>query len=348
MIVVMRVDATDDHLDQLVHVLHERGLTPHISRGVERTVVGVVGAASGAGAAGGFALELGALLAGLSGVESVLPVTKGYRLASREAQARPTQVRVSTPAGEVCLGGPGVVIMAGPCAVESEAQLLAAARAARAGGATLLRGGAYKPSTSPYSFRGLGEAGLALLAQARAATGLGVVTEVLSVETVAQVSACADLLQVGARNMANAPLLEAVGRSGKPVLLKRGWAATIEEWLQAAEYILATGNGQVVLCERGIRTFEPLTRNTLDINAIPLLKELSHLPVVVDPSQGTGRRSLVGAVTLAGVAAGADGVLLEIHPEPEAALKDGAQSLGLAAYAALMPQVRAVALALGR
>jgi 3-deoxy-7-phosphoheptulonate synthase len=283
-----------------------------------------------------------------SKVESTPAVTKGYRLASREAQATRTQVRVATPRGTVCLGGPEVVIMAGPCAVESEAQLLAAAHAARAGGATLLRGGAYKPSTSPYSFRGLGEAGLELLSRARAATGLGVVTEVLSVETVAQVSACADLLQVGARNMANAPLLEAVGRSGKPVLLKRGWAATIEEWLLAAEYILATGNGQVVLCERGIRTFEPLTRNTLDINAIPLLKELSHLPVVVDPSQGTGRRSLVGAVTLAGVAAGADGVLLEIHPEPEAALKDGAQSLGLAAYAALMPQVRAVANALGR
>jgi 3-deoxy-7-phosphoheptulonate synthase len=239
-------------------------------------------------------------------------------------------------------------MMAGPCTVESEEQLLEAAQAARAGGASILRGGAYKPSTSPYGFRGLGVAGLELLARARERTGMAVVTEVMTPGDVALVSAYADILQVGARNMQNYYLLDEVGRTQMPVLLKRGLSATIEEWLLAAEYILAQGNPNVILCERGIRTFERATRNTVDINAVPLIKELSHLPIIVDPSQGTGKRSLVAAISLAAVAAGADGLIVEMHPHPDAAIKDGAQSLTLEKYAALMPRLRAVATAVGR
>jgi 3-deoxy-7-phosphoheptulonate synthase len=250
--------------------------------------------------------------------------------------------------GDVYVGGAEVVMMAGPCTVESEEQLLAAAHAARDGGASILRGGAYKPSTSPYGFRGLGETGLKLLAKAREETGLAVVTEVMTPADVGLVSEYADVLQVGARNMQNYYLLDEVGRTQTPVLLKRGMAATIEEWLLAAEYILARGNPNVILCERGIRTFEPSTRNTVDINAAPLIKQLSHLPIIVDPSQGTGKRSLVGAVSLAALAAGADGLIIEIHPHPEEALKDGAQSLTLEQYRDLMPQARAVARAVGR
>jgi 3-deoxy-7-phosphoheptulonate synthase len=240
------------------------------------------------------------------------------------------------------------VMMAGPCTVESEAQLREAAYAAREGGATVLRGGAYKPSTSPYGFRGLGVAGLELLAQARDETGMAVVTEVMTPAEVELVGRYADILQIGARNMQNYYLLDEAGRTRMPVLLKRGLSATIEEWLLAAEYILAQGNPNVILCERGIRTFEKMTRNTVDINAIPLVKQLSHLPVILDPSQGTGKRSLVSAVALAGVAAGADGLIVEIHPHPDAALKDGAQSLHLGQYRELMPRVRAVAQAVGR
>ncbi len=282
------------------------------------------------------------------GVEAVLPVSQPYQLASREFHPEPTEVRIPAPAGEVVIGGEQIVMMAGTCTVESEAQLLAAAHAAREGGATILRGGAYKPSTSPYGFRGLGVAGLELLARARAETGLAVVTEVMTPAEVELVCAYTDILQVGARNMQNYYLLDEVGRSTRPVLLKRGLAATIEEWLLAAEYILAQGNPNVILCERGIRSFERLTRNTVDINAVPLVKQLSHLPVIVDPSQGTGKRSLVGPVALAAVAAGADGLIVEIHPQPDAALKDGAQSLTLEQYAGLMPQVRAVAAAVRR
>jgi 3-deoxy-7-phosphoheptulonate synthase len=277
-----------------------------------------------------------------------LPVSKPYKLASREFHPESTVVRISSPAGDVYVGGEAVVMMAGPCTVESEEQLLAAAHAARDGGASILRGGAYKPSTSPYGFRGLGEAGLKLLAKAREETGLAVVTEVMTPADVGLVSEYADVLQVGARNMQNYYLLDEVGRTQTPVLLKRGMAATIEEWLLAAEYILARGNPNVILCERGIRTFEPSTRNTVDINAAPLIKQLSHLPIIVDPSQGTGKRSLVGAVSLAALAAGADGLIIEIHPHPEEALKDGAQSLTLEQYRDLMPQARAVARAVGR
>ena len=351
MIVVMRRDASAADIEGVLARLRERALTPHISAGAERTIIGIlgpVGASGVASALGSITPELGAMLEGLEGVEQVLEVSKPYKLASREFHPEATLVRVPSPGGEVVIGGSAVVMMAGPCTVESEEQLMAAAYAARAGGATVLRGGAYKPSTSPYGFRGLGAAGLKLLALARQQTGLAVVTEVMTPAEVELVAEYADILQIGARNMQNYYLLDEVGRSGKPVLLKRGFSATIEEWLLAAEYILAQGNPNVILCERGIRTFERMTRNTVDINAVPLVKQLSHLPVVVDPSQGTGKRSLVASVALAAVAAGADGLIVEIHPHPDAAVKDGAQSLHLAQYAELMPRMRAVAEAVGR
>ncbi len=284
----------------------------------------------------------------LARVSELVRVTKPYKLASRESHSERSIVEIDSPSGRIQIGGDDVVIMAGPCAVEGEQQLLRAARAARDGGATVLRGGAYKPSTSPYSFRGLGIPGLELLAQARAETGLAIVTEVMTPTDVDLVSQYADILQIGARNMQNYCLLDEVGRTRKPILLKRGLSATVEEWLLAAEYILSQGNPHVILCERGIRTFETLTRYTVDINAVPLVKQLSHLPVVVDPSQGTGTRSLVESVSLAAVAAGADGLIIEIHPEPEAALKDGAQSLTLEQYGAMMPRLAAVAGAVGR
>ncbi len=351
MIVVMRTSATDQNIEHVLDVLRERDLTSHVSSGVARTVIGVLGPVGPSGvpnALPGITPELGETLEALEGVESVLPVSKPYKLASREFHPESTVVRVSSPRGDVLVGGDEVVMMAGPCTVESEEQLLAAAAAAQAGGAQILRGGAYKPSTSPYGFRGMGEEGLKLLAKARAETGLAVVTEVMTPTDVPLVCEYADVLQIGARNMQNYYLLDEVGQTRTPILLKRGLAATIEEWLLAAEYILARGNPNVMLCERGIRTFERATRNTVDINAVPLVKQLSHLPVVVDPSQGTGKRSLVNAVTLAAVAAGADGLIVEIHPHPDAALKDGAQSLTLDQYADLMPRMRAVAVAVGR
>jgi 3-deoxy-7-phosphoheptulonate synthase len=351
MIVVMRRQASEREIEHVERVLRQRGFTPHPSRGVERTVIGVLGPAGPSGVPGalpGITPDLGEALEALPQVEAVLRVSKPYKLASREFHPEPTRVSVAAPAGEVIVGGDAVVMMAGPCTVESEEQLLAAAHAARAGGATILRGGAYKPSTSPYGFRGLGVAGLELLSAARAATGLAVVTEVMTPADVGLVCQHADLVQVGARNMQNYYLLDEVGRAGKPVLLKRGLSATIEEWLLAAEYILSHGNPNVILCERGIRTFETATRNTVDINAVPLIKQLSHLPIIVDPSQGTGKRSLVGGVSLAAIAAGADGLIVEIHPHPDAALKDGAQSLTLEEYAALTPRVRAVAAAVER
>jgi 3-deoxy-7-phosphoheptulonate synthase len=357
MIVVMQTNASERELERVLAAIAEHGLTSHVSRGVERTIVGILGPVGPSGVPGalpGITPELGPLLEGLPGVEAVLQVSKPYKLASREFHPEPTLVRVPcppgphAPEGAIVVGGDAVVMMAGPCTVESEEQLLAAAHAAHAGGASILRGGAYKPSTSPYGFRGMGVAGLKLLAQARAATGLAVVTEVMTPADVDLVAEHADILQVGARNMQNYYLLDEVGRTHKPVLLKRGLAATIEEWLLAAEYVLSQGNPNVILCERGIRTFERATRNTVDINAVPLVKQLSHLPIIVDPSQGTGKRSLVEAVSLAAVAAGADGLIVEIHPHPDAALKDGAQSLTLEQYAALMPRLRAVAAAIGR
>ncbi|HEY8450061.1 MAG TPA: 3-deoxy-7-phosphoheptulonate synthase, partial [Bacillota bacterium] len=274
----------------------------------------------------------------------VLPILKPFKLVSREFRNEPTIVEV----GGVAFGGEEVPIIAGPCSVESREQILAAAEAVKNAGARLLRGGAFKPRTSPYSFQGLEEEGLKLLAEARERFGLPIVTEVMSPGTVELVARYADMLQIGARNMQNFYLLREVGRSGMPVLLKRGMSATIEEWLMAAEYILSEGNFNVVLCERGLRTFETATRFTLDLNAVPVVKELSHLPVIVDPSHGTGRWSLVTPMARAAIAAGADGLIVEVHPQPEEALSDGSQSLTPERFKVLVDEVTSVAAAVGR
>ncbi len=279
-----------------------------------------------------------------SSIEPIIGITKPYKLASREFHPQQTLVTI----GDVVIGGEELVVIAGPCAVESEEQMLRTAHGLREAGARLLRGGAYKPRTSPYSFRGLGERGLEILARTREATGLQVVTEVLTPWDVRLVSAYADVLQIGARNMQNFVLLEEVGQGSKPVLLKRGPGATIEEWLLAAEYIMAQGNGNVILCERGIRTFETGTRNTLDLNALAYAKNVSHLPVIADPSHGTGIRQIVTPLSLASAACGADGLILEVHCDPEHALSDGAQSLNLSQFVVLMEQLVTVAGAVGR
>jgi 3-deoxy-7-phosphoheptulonate synthase len=280
----------------------------------------------------------------MPGVQEALRVSQPFKLVSREVKADDTVLDV----GGVPLGGNALAIMAGPCSVESREQLLEAAHAVRAAGARFLRGGAYKPRTSPYEFQGLAEEGLKLLALAREETGLKVVTEVMDVETLPMVSEYADVLQIGARNMQNFSLLKQLGELRKPVLLKRGPSATIKEWLMAAEYVVSRGNYQVALCERGIRTFETMTRNTLDLNAVPVLKALTHLPVVVDPSHGIGLRAHVAAMARAGVAAGADGLIVEVHPRPEKALSDGQQSLTPHEFEELMRQVRVIAGAVGR
>jgi 3-deoxy-7-phosphoheptulonate synthase len=354
MIVVMKSSCSQQDIDRILTFLENHGLTGHPSVGVERTVIGVLGAVGPSGvpgSIGGINPTLGESLEGLPGVESVLRVSKPYKLASREFHPEDTIVDVPVscaPGGAVSIGGGGVVMMAGPCTVENEKQLMTAAEAVRKAGAVILRGGAFKPSTSPYGFRGLGEEGLKLLAKARAEFGMAVITEVMTPTDVPLVSEYADILQIGTRNMQNYMLLDEVGRSNKPAMLKRGMSATIEEWLLAAEYILSQGNRNLILCERGIRTFEKFTRNTMDISAIPVIKALSHLPIVADPSQGTGRRDLVGPMTLAAIASGADGLLIEVHPNPDEALKDGAQSLTIEQFQDLMPRAQAVAGAIGR
>jgi 3-deoxy-7-phosphoheptulonate synthase len=354
MIVVMKASSKDEDIERVMTFLSNHGLSGHPSRGVERTIIGVLGGVGPTGvrgSIGGINPALGEALECLPGVESVLRVTKPYKLASREFHPVDTTVDVAVPCvaeGRVSIGGQGVVMMAGPCTVESERQLMTTARAVREAGAVILRGGAFKPSTSPYGFRGLGEDGLKLLAKARDEFGMAVITEVMTPGDVPMVSEYADILQIGTRNMQNYFLLDEVGRTRMPVMLKRGMSATIEEWLLAAEYILSQGNPNVILCERGIRTFEKATRNTMDISAIPLIKQLSHLPIISDPSQGTGRRDLVSPMTLASIAAGADGMLIEVHPNPDEALKDGAQSLTISQFQELMPQVQAVATAIGR
>ncbi len=277
-------------------------------------------------------------LAGLPGVADIREAHKPYMLASREHRQR-TVVRV----GDVAIGGDEPVVMAGPCVVEGRDELIEAARAVKAAGATILRGGAYKPRTSPYAFQGLGELGLRHLAEAREVTGLPVVTEVLEPDQVELVAGYADMLQIGSRNMQNYPLLRRAGSAGRPVLLKRGFSSTVEEWLMAAEYILAHGNPNVVLCERGIRGFDPAFRFNLDLNAVPMLKELTHLPVVVDPSHGTGRRSLVTRMAMAGIASGADGLIVEVHPEPNRAKCDGAQTITPGELLAICQRVDAIA-----
>lgn len=354
MIVVMKSHCSEESIERVLAFLEKHGLSGHPSRGVERTVIGVLGAVGPTGtpgSIGGINPGLGEALEGLPEVESVLRVSKPYKLASREFHPGDTIVEIPVPCvstGVVKIGENAVVMMAGPCTVESEKQLLTTAQVVRNEGAVILRGGAFKPSTSPYGFRGLGEEGLKLLAKARAEFGLAVITEVMTPADVPMVCEYADILQIGTRNMQNYMLLDEVGRVEKPVVLKRGMSATIEEWLLAAEYVLSQGNRNVILCERGIRTFEKMTRNTMDISAIPLVKRLSHLPIISDPSQGTGRRDLVIPMSLASVAAGTDGLLIEVHPNPDEALKDGAQSLTLELFQSLMPQVQSVARAIGR
>ena len=354
MIVVMQAHCSDEEIKHVQNFLRDHGLSDHLSQGVERSIIGVLGPVGPSGTrttAGGINPSISEALEGLPGVEQVLIVSKPYKLASREFHPVNSVVEVPVSCvaeGVVRIGNTEVVMMAGPCTVESEKQLLTTAAAVRKEGAVILRGGAFKPSTSPYGFRGMGEEGLKLLAKAREEFGMAVITEVMTPADVGMVCEYADILQIGTRNMQNYFLLDEVGRTQKPVVLKRGMSATIEEWLLAAEYILSQGNANVILCERGIRTFEKMTRNTLDISAIPVVKKLSHLPIIADPSQGTGHRDLVSALSLAAVAAGADALLIEVHPNPDEALKDGAQSLTLPQFKSLMPQVEAVARAIGR
>ncbi len=354
MIVVMQQHCTDEQIEHVLVFLKNHGLSGHLSRGAELTVIGVLGAVGPSGTrttAGGINPSVGEALEGLPGVDRILIVSKPYKLASREFHPEDTIIEVPSACvaeGVVTIGGPGIVIMAGPCTVETETQLMTTAEAVRKQGAVILRGGAFKPSTSPYSFRGLGEPGLKLLAKARDEFGMAVITEVMTPTDVELVCEYADILQIGTRNMLNYMLLDEVGKVNKPVMLKRGMSATYEEWLLAAEYILSQGNPNVMLCERGIRTFERATRNTMDISAIPLIKRLSHLPIISDPSQGTGRRDLVTPLSLASIAAGADGLLIEVHPNPDEALKDGAQSQTIDQFSQLMPTTHAVAAAIGR
>jgi 3-deoxy-7-phosphoheptulonate synthase len=335
-LVVMKRDATKDEIDAVVERIKEFGITPVPLPGAERTAIGTFGSTSRSAAE---AVE------SLPGVAEVVPISRPFKLASREVIGEDTVVRIAdVPVGH----GHPLAVVAGPCAVESREVTMETARAVRAAGGAALRGGAFKPRTSPYTFRGMGGEGLDILAEARAVSGLPIVTEVLAPGDVEAVAAVADCLQIGARNMQNYSLLDAVGEQTKPVLLKRGMSATVEELLLSAEYVLARGNRNVILCERGIRTFERYTRNTFDINAIPLLKRLSHLPVLADPSHGTGKWYLVAPIALAAVAAGADGLLIEVHPSPDHALSDGFQSLSFDNFRALMAAVQHVARAVGR
>lgn len=335
MIVVMSPAAGRRELENVINRLKEMNFGVHLSQGVERTIIGAIGEKTP---------EILESTAAMPGVEKVVPILKPFKLASRDFKAETTLVQV----GPVTFGGRKVVVIAGPCAVEDREQLLSVAAALKKMGVHMLRGGAYKPRTSPYSFQGLEREGLELLKAAREETGLPVVTEVVSPQEVELVAEYSDMLQVGARNMQNFILLREVGRAKKPVILKRGPAAKVEEWLMAAEYIMKEGNFQVVLCERGIRTFETATRNTLDISAVPLVKQLSHLPVIADPSHGAGRKDLVPALARAILAAGADGLMVEVHPCPEKALSDGPQSLNPEEFSGLMREIAPLAGAVGR
>ena len=336
MIIILKSQASPAERAGIVQRIEDLGLKAHVSEGEERTIIGVVGNDRG--------IDPGPFEA-LAGVDRIVPILRPFKLASRDF--KPDATRIALPGGGV-IGGEQLAVMAGPCAVETREQLLGTAGAVKNAGAHLLRGGAFKPRTSPYSFQGLAEEGLKLLAEARAETGLAVVTEVMASNEVDLVARYADVLQIGARNMQNFNLLREVGRTDKPVLIKRGLSATLEELCLAAEYVLAQGNRQVMLCERGIRTFEKATRNTLDLSAVPVLKEWTHLPVIVDPSHGTGKRSLVPSMALAAIAAGADGLVLEVHPHPDRAMSDGPQSLTFEQFASLMAQARSVAAAVGR
>ncbi len=331
----MSPSAKPESIEKVKARLEDAGLGVHISTGENRTILGVLGDKRKVNIQ---AIEV------MDDVEKIVHIEAPFKLANKQFHPEPTVVKV----GDVEIGGQKLVVMAGPCSVESREQLLETAAIVKEGGAQFLRGGAYKPRSSPYSFQGLGEEGLKILAEAREKTGLKIVSEVMDTESLPIVAEYVDVLQIGARNMQNFHLLKAVGRTDKPVLLKRGLSATIEEWLMAAEYILNEGNHQVILCERGIRTFETYTRNTLDLSTVPVIKHLSHLPIIIDPSHGTGKWRYVSPMARAAVAAGADGLIVEVHPEPEKALSDGPQSLNPAAYTEMMNEVRKIAAVMGR
>ncbi len=335
MIVVMNPGAKEKEIKKITDKLKEMGYGVHLSTGENRTVIGVIGQRRE---------EAAQAMEAMPEVEQVVFITRPFKLAGREFHPEDTVIKI----GKVTIGGPKLTIMAGPCAIENEEQLMQAAEAIKAGGAEVLRAGAFKPRTSPYAFQGLEKEGLEFLKDVRSKTGLLIVTEVMDQFTVQEVAECADIIQVGARNMQNYYLLRELGKIRKPVLLKRGLSATIEEWLMAAEYILSGGNFEVILCERGIRTFEPYTRNTLDLSAIPLVKQLSHLPIIVDPSHGTGLSGLVPAMSRAALAAGADGLLIEVHPNPQEALSDGPQSLTPGQFQSLINELKGVALSVGK
>lgn len=331
MVVIMHNGASKADLDAVLARITEHKLKGSVTYGESQNIVGVVGTP--------ITVALQESLESMSGVREVVRISRPYKLATREFHPMDTLVNVSG----VIVGGGSSVVMAGPCAVESEEQIMSVAHAIKKAGAHMLRGGAFKPRSSPYSFRGMGEAALKLMAKARSETGLPIVTEVMTPTDVALVAEYADLLQIGARNMQNYQLLEEVGRSQRPILLKRGLSATFEEWMLSAEYIMNQGNHNVILCERGIRTFETATRNTLDLNAVALAKKRTHLPIIVDPSHGTGKWYLVAPLALAGLAAGADGLMIEVHPDPDKATSDGPQSLTLENFATLMPKITAIA-----
>jgi 3-deoxy-7-phosphoheptulonate synthase len=335
MMIVMRDGASEQEIQGVIDKLHAIGAEAHLSRGEFKTVIGAIGDRE----------KISEIpLAALPGVEKVIPIMKPYKLVSREFHPESTLVKV----GPVEIGGEYFVVIAGPCAVENEEQVIASAKAAKEMGASILRGGAFKPRSSPYSFQGLGEEGLRLLARARDITGLPVVTEVVDVRHVVVVANHVDVLQIGARNMQNFLLLREVGMQQKPVLLKRGMSSTVEELLMAAEYIVQGGNTNVILCERGIRTFETATRNTLDLSSVPIVKNLSHLPIIVDPSHATGKREVITALARGTLAVGADGVMVEIHPDPKAALCDGPQSLDFEQFREMMEELKTMAPPLGR
>jgi 3-deoxy-7-phosphoheptulonate synthase len=331
----MKTEATAKETTEVIKFIERLGFKPHVSEGAEKTIIGVIGDDRYVSKES---------LKDLPGVEEVVPILKPYKLVSREFRPMDTMMDING----VPVGDGGFVVMAGPCSIESREQILETAHFVREQGAHFLRGGAFKPRTSPYTFQGLEVQGLEYMAEAREQTGLPIITEVLSPEMVEIVAQYADILQIGARNMQNFALLKAIGRVKKPVLLKRGMSATIEEFLLAAEYLVAGGNSEIIFCERGIRTFEPYTRNTLDISAVPVVKRLSHLPIIVDPSHATGKRDLVPPLAKAALVAGADGLMVEVHPEPEKARSDGPQSLRLADFQKMMDELRQIGAALGR
>ncbi|MEK6983296.1 MAG: 3-deoxy-7-phosphoheptulonate synthase [Nanoarchaeota archaeon] len=335
MIVVMKKNATEDQIAKVIEKIKASGLKPHISKGEFLTILGLIGDERKVPESQIRAME---------GVEKLMPILAPYKLVSRDFHPENMVITVDG----VKIGSNEIVIMAGPCSVESEHQIIETARAVKKAGAKILRGGAFKPRTSPYSFQGMGEEGLKLLKKAKEETGLPIITEVMDTRNVPLVCKYADILQIGARNMQNYDLLKEVGKNGHPVLLKRGLSATINEWLMSAEYIMSEGNHNVILCERGIRTFETYTRNTLDLNAVPAVKELTHLPVVVDPSHGTGKYTLVSPMSRAAIAAGADGLLMEVHPNPEKSVSDAGQTISTKRFESLMEELKLIARAVGR